>query len=148
MRRTIRTTGDRRRRGSALLEASLALGVFLYLAIGVLDIGQVLVMHQGLVERVRVGARYGSVNPYDTAKIKNVVLYNTDTPGVNAKPLLNLDPSWINVQLYDSTSSAARIEVSIRNHRFQFFSPLIAGRRLARPIVCTMPLEELSGSTY
>ena len=148
MLKATRITRQRRRRGSALLETSLALSLFLYFAIGVLDIGQVLVMHQGLVERVRVGARYGSMNPNDTTKITNVVLYNTTTPGASSKPLLNLDPSWVNVQLYDATSSAARIEVSVRNYRFRFFTPLIHGQFLARPIVCTMPLEELNGSVY
>ena len=65
----------RGRKGSALVEGALVLGLMAFTLIGLVDIGTILVLHQGLTERVRAGARYGVVRPYDATKITNVVLY-------------------------------------------------------------------------
>ena len=46
-------------RGQTLVEGALALLVFMSLLFGVVDCGLVLVSHQTLVERVRVGRALG-----------------------------------------------------------------------------------------
>ncbi|HYM12984.1 MAG TPA: TadE family protein [Bryobacterales bacterium] len=141
MPRHIADTRKAGRKGSAFVEGALVLGIVLFTLIGIVDVGQVLVMHQGIVERVRAGARYAVVNPYDTNAITNVVLYNTPTPASGSKPLLNLDASLVTVNSYNPLTPEARIEVRVDNYPFYFFSPLIAGRYTARPIVADIPVE-------
>jgi hypothetical protein len=134
---------SRARRGSALLESALVLILMIVVLIGIVDIGQVLVFHQGLVERARAGARWAVVNPYDSNRIKNVVVYNTPQPPPSAEPLLNLDPTMITTALVDSDTPEARIVVTISDYRFYFLSPFIAGGQRARPIAVSMPVEEM-----
>jgi hypothetical protein len=128
------------------VEGALVIGIVMFTLIGIVDVGQVLVMHQGLVERVRAGARYGVVTAYDATKITNVVLYNTDTPAAGSQPLLNLSANLVSVALYDQNTPQARIQVSITNYPFHFFTPLIMGDYTARPIVCSMPVEDQTGN--
>lgn len=129
------------RKGNAFVEGALVLSTVLFTLIGIVDVGQVLVMHQGIVERVRAGARYGVVNPYDATAITNVVLYNSPAPAAGSKPLLNLDASLVTVTSYSPLTPEARIEVRVDNYPFHFFSPLIAGTYTAQPIVADIPLE-------
>ena len=75
-------TRNRKRRGQTLVESALVLFVFLTLLIGTLDVGQVLFVHQTLVERTRAALRWGAVRPYDDQAIRSMVLYNSPTiPG-------------------------------------------------------------------
>jgi hypothetical protein len=134
----------RSRRGSAFVEGALVLAVVIFTLIGIVDIGQVLVLHQGLTERVRAGARYAVVTPWDggaITRIKNVAMYNTDAPAEDSKPLLGLTSSMITVQLLDPGTPEARIEVTVVNYPFRFFTPLIKGVYSARPIKASMPVE-------
>jgi TadE-like protein len=133
-------TRRRRQRGHAIMEGALVLIVFLSFLIGTLDFAQFLYFHQSLVERVRVAARYGAVNPTDTTAIKNVAVYNSSVGG--PQPLLpGLTTSLISVQLADEGTAAARVTVSITGYPFQFFSPLISGSRAAQTISATMLAE-------
>lgn len=134
-----------KRRGSSLVEGALTATLLIFTLIGIVDISTVLVLHQGLVERVRAGARYGVVRPFSTTKISNVVLYNAEEPGPGARPLLNLTPDLVSVNLYNQNTPEARIEVRITSYPFHLFTPFITGNYLARPIVCSMPLEDQGG---
>lgn len=139
---------SRRSRGSALLEGALVVSIVIFTLIGIVDVGQVLVIHQGLAERTRAGARYGVVRAYDEAAIRNVVLYNTPNPPSGSQPLLNLSPANVIVTPLNPGTPETRIEVRIQNYRFRFFTPLIKGEYLARPIICSMPVEDQTGSVY
>ncbi|HYM08295.1 MAG TPA: TadE family protein [Terriglobales bacterium] len=146
MQSRIQAGRQRSQRGNQLVESALVIGLVVFTLIGIVDVGQVLVMHQGLVERVRAGARYGVVTPYDATKITNVVLYNTDSPAAGSRPLLNLSPNLVSVTLNDSSTPQARIQVTITNYPFHFFTPLIMGDYTAKPIVCSMPVEDQTGN--
>ena len=133
----------RSEKGSSLLESALVLSITAMTLIGIVDVGQVMVIHQGLTERVRAGARWGIAQPYDSSKIKNVVLYNTPDPPTNAKALLGLTPAAVAVSLVDTGTPEARIVVAVENYTFRFFTPLISGARGIRPIRISMPVEEM-----
>jgi hypothetical protein len=124
-----------------MVESALTLVLFVFTLIGIVDVGQVFMLHQALVERVRAGARYAVVNQYDDAAIKNVVLYNTASPAEGAKPLFLLTGELISTTLLEEGTAAERIEVRITDYPFRFFTPWIAGAATARPIVTTMPVE-------
>ena len=128
-------------RGSTYVESALVLSVVIFTLIGIVDIGQVLVLHQGLVERVRVGARWGVVNTFDETKIKNVVVYNASQPAEGATPLLNLTTDLVSATQYAADTPEWRIAVRIDNYPFHFFSPLIVGDYTAKPIVMDMSGE-------
>ena len=143
---------NKKLKGQALLEAALTSFVFLVLFIGVLDVSQVLFVHQSLTERVRNAVRYGVVRPYDPVAIENMVLYNqpialSESNGddeEDAEPapgFLGLTPSMVTVNRLDATFNEDRIVVSINNYPFTFFTPLIAGIYQARPIVASLPYE-------
>jgi len=101
---------------------------------GIVDLAQVLVVHQALVERVRAGARWATVNSFDATKIRNVVMYNTSSPPPGATPLFGLTASQVSATQYDANTPEYRIIVQIQGYPFHFFSPWIAGAYTARPI--------------
>ncbi len=131
----------RARRGSGSIEAALVMALFVFTLMGIIDVGQVLVLHQGLVERARAGARWGVVNNFDATAITNVVLYNTPTPAPGSQPLLNLTASMVTATQHAANTPEWRIQVRIDNYPFRFFSPPIAGLYTARPIVVDMSGE-------
>ena len=140
---SIHSLRARGRRGSYFVEAALVITVGLFTLIGIVDVGQVLVLHQGLVERARAGARWGVVNSFDATKIKNVVLYNTATPALDAKPLLGLTVDMVSANQYSASTPEWRIIVQISNYPFRFFSPWLKGVYTARPITVDMSGESL-----
>ena len=143
----LRSLRARTSRGSAFVEGALVLTIVIFILIGIVDVGQVLVMHQGLVERVRAGARYAVVNTYNVNNIKNVVRFNSPSPGDGAKPLFGLQASQISVTLLNANTPEARVEVRITNYPFRFFTPLIKGVYSARPIFVSIPVEGLGATS-
>jgi hypothetical protein len=141
MPRPITTSNRRPERGSSLLEGALVLSVLLFTLIGIVDVGQILMLHQGLTERVRAGARWAVVNSGDEAGIQNVVLYNTPAPDPGARPLLGLTPDMVTVTRSGEGTAEDRLEVRLRHYPFRFFNPLVQGLYTARPIFVAMPME-------
>src|SRR5688572_14163522 len=117
----------RRRRGSFLVEASLILIVFLMVLIGILDIGQFMFFQAMLTDRVRAGARYAAVNTYDSATLKNVVVYNSPiAPQGNPAGLFGLQTSMVSANRYDPDGPSDRIEIIIANFPLAFYGPFLA----------------------
>jgi hypothetical protein len=141
MPRPIPTSHRRPERGSSLLEGALVLGVLIFTVIGIVDVGQVLMLHQGLTERVRAGARWAVVNAGDAAGVQNVVLYNTPTPDVGARPLLGLTPDLVTVTRSGEGTAEDRLEVRLEHYPFRFFNPLVQGLYTARPFFVVMSME-------
>ena len=111
------------RRGQALVESTLILMAFLAIIIGALDFGQVLFFHQFLVERVSSGLRWGAVNEFNEAGIKNMIRYNQSTAGSQA--FLGLTDSNISITRLDAGTSTERIQISIVDFNYHFLSPWI-----------------------
>jgi len=84
-----------RREGSALIEFAGSLIVVSALFTGIFQFSYALSTYHALVNAVRAGARYASLQPQpsDTAKqdftkaVQNVVVYGDPAPAPNAKPV-------------------------------------------------------------
>jgi Flp pilus assembly protein TadG len=120
------------RSGQALVESALILLVFITTLIGILDVSQLLFIHQSLVERVREGLRWGIVQPWDGTgdKIQNMVLWRTSTaPSGQTLGFLNLQKANVLVTRTAGTvdnPNDERISIAIVNYDFKFFTPYIA----------------------
>ncbi len=144
-----------KRRGQSLVEATLILLVFVSIFVGIIDLGQVLFIHQTLVERTRNAARYGAVRPYDALAMENMVLYASPTPPpmpgnseyaegeVNHRPdgIFGLTPAMVDVQRFGVGSNDDRVVITVSNYPFTFFSPLIARVVTGKPIMASLPYE-------
>src|SRR5437764_13418492 len=89
-------TGRRSRlqRGQALVESVLTLTAFMAIFMGMIEVGEILYIHQTLVERTRGAVRWGAVNAWDNSnsptQITNMVLYGTPSPGHDSTPIFGL----------------------------------------------------------
>jgi hypothetical protein len=135
----------RHRRGSALVEGALVLTIVIFTLIGILDVGQVLITHQALVERVRAGARWAVVHTYDANRIRNVVLYNN--PDGGSASMLGLTAEMVQVSLRNNGTPEAHIEIRIVNYPFRFLTPLIKGLYRTNRIRISMPAEGMGATT-
>ena len=139
---TLASNRRKSQRGSHLVESSLVVMVFFVTIIGILDFGQVLFVHQSLVERARRGARYGTVNDFDADKIRNMVLFNQpQRPEGAITGILGLTDANVLVSRTDAETSADRVSVTIANYKFHFVSPWIHGTTTGLPIKATLPYE-------
>ncbi len=136
----------RGRGGGALLEGALVLAALLFLLLSVVDLGQVLVVHQALVERVRAGARYAVVHTYDPESIRNVVLYNSPDPPDGSAALLGLTREMVRVELVAADTPEARVEIRIVDYPFRLLTPLLRGLYRTSAIRITLPAESLGAA--
>ncbi|MBK5295119.1 MAG: pilus assembly protein [Acidobacteriia bacterium] len=123
----------RGRSGQALVESALILLVFLTTLIGILDVSQLLFIHQSLVERTRAALRWGMVQPWDGtgAKIQNMVLYQSPTAPGGLEPPGFLGLRRANVLVTRTAGTAnnpndERISIAVVNFDYKFFTPFIA----------------------
>lgn len=119
--------------------------VFIALLLSALDLGQMLFFHQALVERVRDAVRWQSVHPYNADQVVNMVLYRSTTdPGGGASGFLGMTRANVEVLYVAGTTlnpNDERIKVTIRNYRYSFFSPWVAGSFVdANPITESAPM--------
>ncbi len=127
--------------GSAIIEASLTLTLFLIIVFSLFDFGFSLFLHQTFVHQARAAARYGAVyNPDDTTAVKNMALYNQTTGSGNG--VMGLAPSAVQVRrLGTAGASDDRIVVTISGYTFTLITPGFAGAHTGKPIVVTLPVE-------
>ena len=112
------------------------------MVIGVIDFGQVLYLHQSLVERARSAARYGAINPTNSAGIQNMAVYNTATVANGQTAMLaGLTTAMVNVQNADINTPNARVVVTISGFPMQFFTPGLARAFTGRNVVVAMTAE-------
>jgi Flp pilus assembly protein TadG len=102
-----------RRKGQSLVETSLILAAFLGLLLGMVTIGQTLFVRQTFAERVHEAARWGAVNTYDPAAIRNIVQYGTTAPSPDATPFMGLTDSEIVVTAPGCPGAQCRVIVAI-----------------------------------
>lgn len=121
-----------RQRGSNIVELALTLPVLLWILIGILDMGRAVFAQNMISNAAREGARYGSVDPSDTAGITQRV---NDTA-------LGLDPANLAVGV-DATLVTVTVTVT---YTFTPVTPMIgdaigAGGTLTINARSTMNLE-------
>jgi len=126
----------RRRAGSALIEFAGSLIIVTALFTGIFQFSYALSTYQALVNAVRAGARYASLQPFTpelAQSVRNVVVYGDPAPQASAKPVA-LGLTAANVDLILETGTAT---VSIRG--FEMASVLSKIKLDGRPTV-TFPL--------
>ena len=114
-------------RGQALVESVLTLMAFLFIFLGMLEIGEILFIHTTLAERTRSAVRWGAVTAWDNAnsptQIANMVLYGTPTPSPGSTPIFGLTASNVTVSRpQPDYSSADRIVVTVSGYTLTFLT--------------------------
>jgi hypothetical protein len=112
-----------RRKGQSLVETSLILAAFLGLLLGMVTIGQTLFVRQTFAERVHEAARWGALNTFDPAAIRNLVQYGTVTPDLGATPFMGLTASEVVVAAPGCPGPQCRVSVAIPAHGIQSTEP-------------------------
>jgi hypothetical protein len=126
------------RRGNALVESALTVGLFLTFSI--FDFGWTLFFHQTLVHQARTGARYAAVNPDSLDAAKNLVLYNQTTAGTSG--IFGLQPANVTVTRNGAAGAIDDgINVNISNYQFVLITFQWAGSHTGRPINVSIPVE-------
>ncbi len=98
-------------RGQAMIESALVMVVFFLLIMGIFDFGQFFYFNQSLTDRLRAGARYGSIHncgpdPSICVGAVNKAIYNDPVGGV--PPLL--------AHLNDTGSAPGWVSASVGTH--------------------------------
>lgn len=88
----------RNERGAALMEFGIAASIFFTALFGTLEFSRLLWTHNALADATRRGARWASINPQNVNNVKNMVVYDTTSPGGGAQPVVyGLTTSNVNV---------------------------------------------------
>ena len=113
----------RRSHGQSLVETTLILTAFMGLLVGMIDVGQMLFAREALAERVRDATRWGAMNPFDAAAIRNMVLYGTASPAEGAAPFVGLAEPDVVVSNPGCPGVDCRVTVAIPGHGIQSTEP-------------------------
>jgi Flp pilus assembly protein TadG len=128
-------------RGNTVLETALVGLVFFSLLIGAFDFGQFLFVHQALVERARLAARWGAINdPTNHTATSNMVLYNQSTQPAGGAGYFNLTAGNVAVTDPDVNTNNYRLNVVISGYTYNMFSPYFAGTYTGPRIMVSVPL--------
>lgn len=137
----MRPTRRNSERGSSVVESAFIVLIALVLMIGILDVGQMMFMHQTIANRVRSVAREAAVKNYTADNVKNMIVYNTRTPTDGTRGMFNLAPSNVSVTFSDAGSSEQRLYVSVTNLDYRTYTPLFARSMKNMPIRVSVPTE-------
>ena len=113
-----------RRAGQSLIETTLIIVAFFGLLFGVVDVGQKLVLRETLTDRVRAALRWGALNPYDEAAIRNMVLYGSAEPQPDNARFFGLHPDDVVVRDVECPGPACRVTVAVESHGIEMSSPV------------------------
>ena len=134
------TPNNRRRRGNAIIEATLTLSLFLTILFSIYDFGWILFFHQTLVHQARTGARYAAVNPTSLTTAKNLVLYNQSSGSGNG--IFGLQPSSVSVARNGTAGGIDdRITVTISGYQYSVITLGYAGSYNGKTITVSIPVE-------
>ena len=143
----------RNERGAALVELAIAGGIFFTALFGVLEFSRLLWTHNALADATRRGARWASINPQNVNNVKNMVVFDTTSPGGGAQPVVyGLTTS--NVTVTYSTGTVVQrfgvkngtATVQITGYNF-IFSLLPFGGSIAMPDYKAVATGESAGFT-
>ena len=99
------------RRGSVLIEFAGSLILLFGVFVGIFQIGYTFFAYNMLVNAVRAGARYASLQPTNSElekTVKNMVVYGEPAPDASAKPVVpGLTTDQIKVTLGPSTATVS-----------------------------------------
>jgi len=114
------------RRGNVILEFALSFGLLFSVFAGVFQFGHTFFLYNNLQSAVRAGARYASIETYESgsatptsaylAAVRNVVLYG-DPAGGSTPRLPGLRPEHIQVSVTMDRGVPREITVAIDGYR-------------------------------
>jgi Flp pilus assembly protein TadG len=114
------------RRGSAMIELAVALGILAPIMAGVFQFGYTLFVYNNLESAVRGGARYASMRPFDSANgtpsaefstaVKNMVVYGNPT-GTGNPIATGLTASNVRIQPNMTGAIPDSMTVSITDYK-------------------------------
>ena len=111
-------------KGQSLVESALILAAFLGLLLGMASVGEMLFVRQTLEDRVHQAARWGAVNAYDPAAMRNVVLFGATAPTPRENPFLGLTASDVEVGNPGCPGPLCRVSVAITGHNVRSVEPV------------------------
>ena len=129
-------------RGSAVVESALILLIALILMVGILDFGQIMFMHQTIMNRTQTVARQAAVKNYTVDNVKNLIVYNTQTPTDGTRGMFGLTASNVDVTFSDASSAEQRLYISVTNLDYRTYTPLFARAMKSMPIRLSVPTEQ------
>lgn len=133
-------TGGRRK--GAVSEVLFVLSAAVVVGVSILDVVNVIFIHQTLVERARVGATWASRQKFDSQETRNVVVYDMVDPGDRDKPLCpDLTPNMVSAELLDGGTGKARVVVKISNYPYRFYSYWISKAYNPKSVMAVMKHE-------
>ena len=124
-------------KGNTIIEFAIVATVFFMMLVGIVAAGHLFYTHNALVEATRRGARYavlqcrpnqGGCPNSDTtiSRVKNVVVYGTDSPAAGATSLIsNLQPTNVTVEFSSFGLAAGTVSVSINSYSYPFVLPSV-----------------------
>jgi len=112
-----------KRRGQSLVETTLVLVAFMGLLVGVIDVGQTLVIRETLADRVQAAVRWGVIHAYDPGAIRNLVLFGTAAPGAGDAPIFGLKAADIVVRNLECPGPDCRVSVAVASHGVEISAP-------------------------
>lgn len=124
------------------MESALTLGVFFALVVGMLDVGQMLFVHQTLVERARESVRWGAVHPFDAAAMQNLVIYGTSAPGASETAFWGLKRSNVSVSNPNcevASNSDCRVKVIVTGYSYPLLSSTFTGGTIEASLPSELP---------
>jgi hypothetical protein len=153
---------SRNQRGQGLVESVLTIMAFLAIFVGLIEIGEILFVHQTLAERTRSAVRWAAVNAWDNTntptQVKNLVLYGTTNAPDDGHPLFGLSASNISVtRPQPDYSSADRIVVTVSGYSLTFLTnamvqlshdPNASSQFTGLTISESVPYEVTNGSSH
>ena len=128
--------------GQSLIESALILTAFMGLLIGMSGIGQLLFVRQTLADRARMAARWGTLNSYDPAAIRRMVLFGTADAAPGQTAFFGLKADAVEVSNPGCPGPACRVSVAIPEHGILTVEPMPneAGEdATAPPAVASLP---------
>jgi len=139
-----------------MIEAAFIFIVFFSMLIGAFDFGQFLFVHQALVERARMAARWGTACSTQTScpttdQITNMVLYNQSTDPGSTTGYFNLTTSMVTVSETTDTdcftsgaqpSLFKRLIVTVHDYPYVMLSPYSAGSYNGPNITIGEPIDQ------
>ena len=121
-------TSGKQQQGSAMIELALSAGIIVAFFTGVFQFGYTFYAYNTLLNAVRAGARYASLQPYDPAavapgkaaleQVRNMVVYGDLEPSPGSRPVL-------------AGLAASNVAVRVTRAPFPAVTVSITGFRLA-----------------
>jgi hypothetical protein len=94
------------------------------LLLGMTGVGQLIFVRQTLADRASQAARWGAVNNYDPAAIRNMVLFGTSTPVHGQTPFFGLAPAAVEVSNPGCPGVQCRVSVALPEQGIRSVEPM------------------------